>query len=299
MTVDPAEPAADDALSTANPVDLHTHSTQSDGTLPPAALVREAERWGERVLGQTDHDTLDGLAEAEAEADRLGVEVVPGVELSTGGRDGEGEVHLLGYFVDRDDPGLRAGLAAYAEARLTRMERIVERLEALGVSVDPARVRELAGPGTVGRPHIARALVERGHVPDLGEAFARFLGAGRPGFVPRPKVEPEQGIALIRGAGGVAVLAHPFGTGDVEGTVARLVPAGLGGMEVYYGEYGDDARAALREVADRWGIVASGGSDFHGPGVKAGRELGGPPVPLEAVARLRAAANGASVRRSR
>jgi predicted metal-dependent phosphoesterase TrpH len=275
---------------TANPVDLHTHSIHSDGVLAPAALVQEANRRGLRVLGLTDHDTLDGLPEAETEAAVLGLEIVPGVELSTAGRDGEGEVHLLGYFVARDDPDLRAGLATYAQARLDRMERILERLAAAGVPIEAAHVRRLAGPGTVGRPHVARALIERGHVADIGEAFDRYLGAGRPGFVPRPKVEPEQGIALIRGAGGVAVLAHPLSIGDVEGVVARLLPAGLGGIEVYYGEYDEGTRRALRDVADRRGLVPTGGSDFHGPGFKTGRDLGGPPVPWETVERLRAAA---------
>lgn len=273
-----------------NPVDLHTHSIHSDGTLAPAALVQEAARRGLRVLGLTDHDTLDGLAEAEAEADRLGLELVPGVELSTGGQGGEPEIHLLGYFVDREDPELRAGLTGFAGARIERMGLILERLASAGVPVEPERVRRLAGPGTVGRPHIARALIERGHVADMGEAFDRYLASGRPGFVPRPKVEPERGVALIRAAGGVAVLAHPFGTGEVEAVVARLVPVGLGGMEVYYGEYDERARAELGAVAARWGLIPTGGSDFHGPGVKAGRELGGPPVPATSVARLRAAA---------
>lgn len=273
-----------------NPVDLHSHSVHSDGTLTPAALVREAVRRGLRVLGLTDHDTLDGLVEAEAEAARLGLELVPGVELSTGGQDGEAEIHLLGYFVDREDAALRAGLAGFARARLERMGRMVARLAEAGVAIDPERVRRIAGPGTVGRPHLARALIEGGYVADVGEAFDRYLAAGRPGFVPRPKVEPEAGIGLIRAAGGVPVLAHPFGGGDVAATVERLVPAGLLGMEVYYGEYDDRARAELRALAERWGLISTGGSDFHGPGFKAGRELGGAAVPMASVERLRAAA---------
>ncbi len=271
-------------------VDLHSHSTYSDGTLTPAELVHEADRRGVRVLGLTDHDTLDGLAEADAEAARLGLELVPGVELSTGGRGGSGEIHLLGYFVDRDDPDLRAGLAAYAAARLVRLGRIVDRLAAAGLRVDPDHVKRLAGPGTVGRPHIARALVELGHVASIGEAFDRYLASGRPGFVPRPRVDPERGIAQIRAAGGVPVLAHPLGTGDVEATVTWLAPVGLAGLEVYYGEYDEATRNDLRAVADRWGLIATGGSDYHGPNFKPGRELGGPAVPFDAVERLRAAA---------
>ena len=297
----PAAPAAEGAdvappglggRGGASAVDLHPHTTYSDGTLTPAELVQEADRRGLRVLGLTDHDTLDGLAEAEAEAARRGLELVPGVELSTAGRDG-GEIHLLGYFVDRDDSDLRAGLAAYAQARLVRLDHIVDCLAASGIRVDPDHVKRLAGPGTVGRPHIARALVELGHVASIGDAFDRYLASGRPGFVPRPRVEPERAIELIRAAGGVPVLAHPLGTGDVEATVARLAPAGLRGLEVDYGEYDEATRADLRAIADRWDLVATGGSDYHGPGYKLGRELGGPLVPIEAVERLRAAAHPA------
>ena len=283
-------PPRDRGSGGANSVDLHTHSDHSDGLLAPSELVREAARRGLRVLGLTDHDTMGGVAEATAEGARLGIEVVPGVELSTAGQDGAPEIHLLGYFVDPTNPDLLAGLAAYAEGRLHRLDRIVERLATLGLRVDPGRVRRLAGPGTVGRPHVARALVELGYVTDLAEAFDRYLGTGRPGFVPRPKVEPERGIALIREAGGVPVLAHPLASGDVETTLARLVPAGLAGLEVYYGEYDEGERHALRAAADRWGLIPTGGSDYHGPRFKQGRELGGPSVPSETVERLRAVA---------
>ena len=270
-------------------VDLHTHSNASDGVLPPAVLVAEAARWGLRTLGLTDHDTTAGVGEAVAAGARFGVEIIPGVELSTGS-DGDREIHLLGYFIDPEDAKLQARLAEFAHGRRVRVERIVERLTAVGAPVELERVFELAGPGTVGRPHVARALIERGHVATVAEAFERFLRSGRPGFVPRYKVEPERAIALVAGAGGVPVLAHPLGTGDVEGTLGRLVPVGLRGLEVYYGEYDEATRASLREVADRWGLIPTGGSDFHGAGFKPGRDLGGPPVPPESVDRLRAAA---------
>ena len=269
-------------------VDLHTHSTASDGTLAPAALLDEAARWDVRVLGLTDHDTTAGYAEAKAAGDRLGIEVIPGVELSTGD-DTVREIHLLGYFVDPEDAALQDALAEFAEGRRVRIARIVERLAAAGAPVDLDRIMALARGGTVGRPHVARAMIERGHVATVGEAFERYLRSGQPGFVPRYRVTPERAISLVTAAGGVATLAHPLGTGDVEGTVARLVPAGLGGLEVYYGEYDDPTRAALRQIADRWGLIPTGGSDFHGVGFKPGRDLGGPPVPREAVDRLRAA----------
>lgn len=253
--------------------------------------MAEAAALGLRVLGLTDHDTVGGIAEAAAAADRVGIELVPGVELSTGGQDGTREIHLLGYFIDPTDSALLAGLDEYAQGRLDRLGRMARRLADLGVPISAERVRELAGPGTVGRPHVAQALIEAGHAADLRDAFDRFLGAGKPGFVPRPKVEPEDGIGLILGAGGVPVLAHPLGEEDaeLEATLRRLVPAGLRGLEVYYGEYDDEARARLAAVADRWGLIATGGSDYHGPNFRPGRVLGGPPVPLAAVDRLRAA----------
>ena len=270
-------------------VDLHTHSTYSDGLLSPAALVEEAASRGVRFLALTDHDTVAGIPEARAAGDHLGVEVIPGVELSAAFESG-GEVHLLGYFVDIDDPALLEQLAGYGRARATRMERMVERLGRIGAPVGLERVREIAGHGTVGRPHLGRALVEAGHAADLSDAFARYIGGGKPAFVPRPRIDPRDAITLVCGAGGVPVLAHPFSVGDIEGVLDRLVPAGLAGMEVDYGEYDDEGREMLRQTAARRGLIATGGSDFHGPDLRVARELGSVPVPLAAVERLREAA---------
>lgn len=289
QTTPPHTASLDD--SSLHLVDLHTHSTQSDGTLTPTELVRAASERGLRVLGLTDHDTLSGIAEATAEAHGYDVEVVAGVELSTSVSDAHGDipVHLLGYFVDYDDAALRTELAAFANARQTRMERMVEKLNDLGLQITTEDVLTLAGSGTVGRPHIARALVNLGYVSDLREAFERYLGRGCPGFVPRPKVETERGIQMIRRAGGVAVLAHPRDLENIASLLARLAPSGLGGIEVDYGDYDVQTRNALRQTAHHWNLVATGGSDYHGPGIK-GRELGGPLVPLASVELLRAAA---------
>jgi predicted metal-dependent phosphoesterase TrpH len=251
-------------------------------------LVEEAALRGVRILALTDHDTVAGIGEARVAGDRLGVEIIPGVELSAA-LPGGGEVHLLGYFVDVDDPALLAQLAGYARARAERMERMVERLSRIGAPVAPARVREIAGHGTVGRPHLGRALVEAGFAEDLSDAFARYIGGGKPAFVPRPRVDPRDAIALVRAAGGVPVLAHPFSTGGAEGVLDRLVPAGLAGMEVDYGEYSPEDREILRHIAARRGLIATGGSDYHGPDRRAARELGSTPVPLAAVAALRRA----------
>jgi 3',5'-nucleoside bisphosphate phosphatase len=270
-------------------VDLHTHSTWSDGLLSPTALVGEAASRGVRVLALTDHDTVAGIPEAREAGERLGVEIVPGVELSTSLGTG-GEIHLLGYFVDIDDAALLDRLAGYARARADRMERMIARLRRVGAPVDPDRVREIAGHGTVGRPHLGRALVEAGYAADLTDAFDRFIGGGRPAYVPRPRVDPADAIALVRAAGGVPVLAHPFSVGGVESVLDRLAPAGLAGMEVDYGAYSPDDRETLRRIATRRGLIATGGSDYHGPDLRAARELGSVPVPLAAVEALRAAA---------
>lgn len=272
-------------MAPAYPIDLHTHSTVSDGTLTPGDLIREAARVGLRTLALTDHDTIDGVAMARATGQELGIDVVPGVELGTSVE--RREHHILGYFVDIDDPAFQAALVDLAARRMRRAEAMVERLAAVGVSVPLADVLREAGSGTVGRPHLARVLIAHGHAETVNNAFERYLKHGMPAYVPREPFPPEEAIALVLSAGGVAVLAHPWSTGDPEAAVARLLPAGLGGLEVYYGEYDDATRETLRQLADRAGLIPTGGSDFHGPGYRAGRELGGAPVPDDTVARLR------------
>jgi predicted metal-dependent phosphoesterase TrpH len=269
-------------------VDLHTHSTYSDGLLSPAILVEEAASRGVRILALTDHDTVAGIGEARTAGERLGIEIIPGVELSAALPSG-GEVHLLGYFVDVGDPVLLAQLAGYARARAERMERMVERLSRIGAPVALERVREIAGHGTVGRPHLGRALVESGYAEDLSDAFARYIGGGKPAFVPRPPVDPRDAIAMVRAAGGVPVLAHPFSTRGVESVLDSLVPAGLAGMEVDYSEYDPGDREILRQIAARRGLIATGGSDYHGPDGRTAREIGSAPVSLAAVTALRSA----------
>jgi predicted metal-dependent phosphoesterase TrpH len=269
-------------------VDLHTHSNVSDGLLTPTELVQEANRRGLRVLALTDHETVAGLAEAESAAQECGIEFVPSVELNTD--LDRHEVHILGYYVDRDDADLVAALAHLEEQRVERIERMVRQLNAIGKPLDLDRVREIAGPGTIGRPHVARAMIERGYVSSVSEAFDRYLAGGKPGFVPRRRNEPEAAVELIRRNGAVPVLAHPLTTGDVEGILQRLTKVGLLGLEAYYGEYDEAVQQELRATADRWGLIATGGSDYHGEGFKHGRDLGGPSVPMEAVERLRDAA---------
>ncbi|MGI8484931.1 MAG: PHP domain-containing protein [Thermomicrobiales bacterium] len=261
----------------ASHVDLHTHTTASDGLLAPADLVSLACQRGLSVLGITDHDTIDGLPEALATAHDAGLTVVPGVELSTS--IGSHEVHILGYFVDLGDPGFLASLTELAGARRRRIVLMVERLNELGYPIAIEPILAQAESGTIGRPHVARALMDLGVVDTVGEAFERLLKPGKPGWVPRERFSPEDAIALILANGAIPVLAHPFTTGDVGATLTRLVPAGLRGLEVYYGEYSPTQRAELLATAQRWQLIPTGGSDYHGPKFREGRELGSAPVP--------------------
>ena len=270
-------------------VDLHTHTTASDGLLAPAALVSQASGQGLSVLGITDHDTIDGLPEALAAADAVGITLVPGVELSTS--IGGHEVHILGYFVNPDDPAFRASLADLAQSRIRRIERMVARLNELGYPIALEPLLAQAEEGTIGRPHIARALIDLGAVGSVQEAFDTLLTPGKPGFVPRERFTPEDAVALILANGAFPVLAHPYTTGDtsaeVEAVLDRLQAAGLRGMEVFYGEYDTGQHAALLAMAERRGLIPTGGSDYHGPNFKEGRDLGSAPVPAWVWDRLR------------
>lgn len=246
--------------------DLHTHTTRSDGTLSPTELVTRWAGAGVHALSITDHDSMEGMEEAlEAAARFPELELIPGVELSV---DTEhGEVHMLGFWMDWQDRGYRETLARFQESRVGRARTIAQRLTELGAPVTFERIREIAGEATIGRPHVAQALLEAGHVKDNQEAFDRFLAKGKPAYVERDKTTPEEAVRLIRDVGGVAVLAHPNDMGtipDVEAFLAELVSYGLQGMEVDYGSYPQDLRARLRDQAARHHLVATGGSDYHG-----------------------------------
>ncbi|MGC4105444.1 MAG: PHP domain-containing protein [Thermomicrobiales bacterium] len=264
-------------VNPASTVDLHTHTTASDGLLAPAALVSQARAQGLSVLGITDHDTIDGLPEAMSAAEETGITLVPGVELSTSIRGNE--VHILGYFVDPTDAVFLAKLADLAQSRIQRIERMVERLNELGYPIALEPLLAQAESGTIGRPHIARALIEIGAVRSVSEAFDTLLTPGKPGFIPRDRFTPEDAIAMILANGAFPVLAHPFTTGAVEETLDRLQAAGLRGMEVFYGEYDAIQHAELLAIAERRGLTPTGGSDYHGPNFKEGRDLGSAPVP--------------------
>jgi predicted metal-dependent phosphoesterase TrpH len=265
--------------------DFHCHSNRSDGTRSPAELVDLAYANGVRTFALTDHDTLEGIEEARAAAARHpGFTFIPGVELSC---DVPGtEVHMLGLFVDTENAAFRAELDRMRTGRIQRGERIVEALGRMGVPVEWSRVREIAGEASIGRPHIARALIEAGHVADVDEAFARYLDRNSPAYVERERLLPADAIALIHSANGFAVFAHPPFTDDHEEVAATLAEAGLDGIEVYYRHYPPEQVEALRVLAERLGLTPSGGSDFHGLPRENEHEPGQFEMPGEAIDEL-------------
>ena len=258
--------------------DFHTHSTNSDGVRSPTELVDLAYEHGVRVMALTDHDTLDGLDEAEAAAARHpGFLLVPGVELSC---DVPGtEVHVLGYFIDRDDARLQAQLKTFRAGRIDRAQRIIGALERLGAPIAWERVQEIAGEASVGRPHIAQALLEAGHIETFNEAFDRFIGRDGPAYAERSKLEPPEAIEMIGNAGGIAVFAHPGFTKEYEHMAGELADAGLFGLEAYYKHYEPEMVASLVALAERLGVFALGGSDHHGIEREDERQPGEIPLP--------------------
>lgn len=283
-------------------IDLHTHSTVSDGSEAPHRIPEMAAAAGCTAVALTDHDSLDGLAEAGAAAARVGVTLVPGCEVSCRkpppppGRPAiGGSVHVLVYFVEPGAGPLQDELVQLRRDRAERNARLRARLTELGVTVDyDAMVAEAGGEAGLGRPHFARALVRAGAAEDIDDAFDRFLADGRAAYVPKSRLSPADVAALATASGGVAVLAHPLTLGldpsALESLVTELAGAGLGGIEAYYGRYTTDERRALRRLADRCGVVATGGSDYHGtfkPDLEVGTGMGDLDVPdaaLEALA---------------
>jgi predicted metal-dependent phosphoesterase TrpH len=241
-------------------VDLHMHSTASDGSRAPGDVVREAKRVGLCAIALTDHDTLDGLAEAEAVGRELGIRVVRGVELSA--VEGDVETHILGLHLG-DATELEAQLVALREMRRTRAQRIVARLNDLGVRVEFASVLDQAAGGAIGRPHVARALIAEGWAVDFRDAFERYLGNGKPAYVGKDRLAVRDAIDLIHGAGGIAVLAHPASGGTRE-RVEAFVREGIDGVEVRHPSHSSEDIARLGALVEHFSLVPSGGSDWHG-----------------------------------
>ncbi len=262
-------------------IDLHSHSTASDGEYPPREVAQRAAGAGVGVWALTDHDTVSGLEQALAAARPHSIRFVPGIELSC--FLDRREIHMLGHFVDPEHPTLKRFEDFLADKRRERMQEIVRRLAALGVHVTVDEIVAYSGGKTIGRPHISRALVERGYVATVKEGFDRYLGEGKPAYVQRFRLEAEEAIRLIASAGGVTTVAHP---GVKRGDLKRLREAGLAGVEVFHPDHNPSVREKYRRIADELDIVATSGSDFHGEQVAPDRHLGSETMPEGQFARL-------------
>lgn len=262
--------------------DFHTHSNCSDGALTPTALVELAVSRGVQIMALTDHDSVEGIREALQEASRYpGFTLIPGVEMST---DIPGsEVHVLGYFVNPNDGPLQEELAQLRNSRRDRGRRMVEKLRDLGMNVDWEGVQAIAGDGAIGRPHVAQALLEKGCIGSLQEAFDRYIGRNGPAYVERTKITPVETVALLHQRGALPVLAHPRDMEDLEGLLSTLKGAGLVGMEVYYQEYDEASTQRLLAIAHSHDLIPTGGSDYHGLGGEQERLPGDIPLPEEAI----------------
>lgn len=251
--------------------DCHLHSTASDGTLAPQALVEAAAQQGFDLIAVSDHDSTDGVAAAQAAGRVLGVRVLTAAELSCGG---EKEIHILGYGFDPQNAAILDFCRARREDRITRTQNMCAQLTEIGKPVSFDRVRELAD-GVLGRPHVARAMVEAGYVANVREAFDRYLAPGKPGYVPKTNVKVADAVALIRAAGGVAVLAHPMelkmGEMALEALIHEWKSQGLAGIEVYHPSAANNHAAFLERLARRAGMLVTGGSDYHGAAVRDSR----------------------------
>jgi predicted metal-dependent phosphoesterase TrpH len=276
-------------------IDLHLHTTHSDGSFPPAEVVTLAHQANVSALAITDHDITTGLPEAMAAGERLGIEIIPGIEISS--RYGESELHVLGYFLRWEDDLLNQRLTTLRESRHRRNPQIVERLQALGIDITYEEVRAVAGSDSVGRPHIARVLMDKKVVTSAKEAFDRFLANGKPAYVPRDLPTPAEAIRWIKDAGGLAVMAHPTWVKTVQGTLTDLTrelkDAGLDGVEVHYSTHTPRQTREYLDLAKTLGLLVTGGSDFHGltkPDIDVGIGRGSLHVPDHLLPKLKEAA---------
>ncbi|MBI3924572.1 MAG: PHP domain-containing protein [Armatimonadetes bacterium] len=267
-------------------IELHCHTTASDGRHTPEEIVELARAAGLSALAITDHDTTAGIRAAR-EAARGQPEIIPGIEISCYQNR---EIHVLGYFLDPDDPALTENLASMRTAREHRVRAMLEQLQAVGITLSLEQVLEQAGSAILGRPHVARALVAAGHVSSFDDAFERFIGAGKPGYVVRRNLTPVQAAAVIRRAGGVAVLAHP-GLYQSDALVSEILKGGgFSGLEAHHHSHDPKQVRRYKRLARRLGLIATGGSDYHGPEPAHKPSLGQIPVPPETVELLRQAA---------
>ena len=266
-------------------VDLHIHSTVSDGQLSPAEIVRKSAEGGLTVIALADHDSVDGIAPALVAAESFPrLKVIPCVEISTDAS--ESEVHVLGYFVDCIDHGLQAALGELRNSRQQRAQRMVAKLRDLGVPIEWERVKEIAGGGSIGRPHLAQAMLEKGYISSIKEAFTMYIAWGGPAYVERKKMTPGEAVELILQANGLPVLAHPLTINDPEAMVVELKASGLVGIEAYHDGCTAEEITRLVSLAVRYGLIVTGGSDYHGLDDSAETMIGGAGVPIESAEQL-------------
>ncbi len=246
-------------------VDLHLHTTASDGRLSPTELIHLLASQGLKQVAISDHDTTEGLAEAFAAAEEFpDMRIIPAIELST---DIPGdEVHMLGYFLRHEDEELQKILREFRMGRLERGRMMVEKLATLGINIEWERVQEIAGEGSVGRPHIALAMVEKGYCKEPKDAFPEYLGRNGSAYVERSKMTPPEAVDMLIRFGAVPVLAHPAYLNDMETTIAELAEVGIVGLEVHYAQFSSETVQQLARLADRHGLIPCGGSDYHGLG---------------------------------
>jgi hypothetical protein len=280
-------------------VDLHLHTTASDGVMTPSEVVRYAKSKGLRAIAITDHDTIEGLEEGLSEGMRLGFEVIPGIEISA--EHSPGSMHLLGFFLDIGNPLLNERLEYLQKARAERNPKIAERLKSLGVDLNYEEVLEASGGGQVGRPHFAQVLLEKRYVRTFQEAFDRFLKKGAPAYVDKFRFSAREAIRFIKEARGLAVLAHPNTLGlegqKLQDLILRLVGEGLAGIEAFYPEHSALEVAQYKAIAEKYGLLTTGGTDYHGiekNGVDIGGGHGELRFPYSMVEALKAARAGAA-----
>ncbi|MFC1987367.1 PHP domain-containing protein [Chloroflexota bacterium] len=266
-------------------VDLHIHSNASDGRFSPSEVIHKSAEAGLTVIALTDHDTVDGIIPAlEAAKAFPRLKVIPGVEISTD--IAHGEVHVLGYFIDYTQNELQTALGQMRDSRQGRAQGMIAKLRNLGIFIDWARVKEIAGSGSIGRPHIAQAMLEKGYISSIKEAFTKYISQDGPAYFERKKMSPVEAAGLILRANGLPVLAHPFTIDDPEKIVIELKAAGLVGIETYYDSCTTEETSKSVSLANKYGLIVTGGSDYHGLDASTETMLGGANVPIESAEQL-------------
>lgn len=266
-------------------IDLHIHSSASDGRFSPTEIVRKSVALGLTIIALTDHDTVDGIAPALAAAKAFPqLKVIPAVEISTD--VSADEVHVLGYFVDYTGYELQIALERMHSSRQQRAQGMITKLGDLGIHIEWQRVQEIAAGGTVGRPHLAQAMLEKGYIASIKEAFTKYISRSGPAYVERDKMTPQEAVELILRSNGLPVLAHPLFISDPEKLVVELKASGLVGIEAYYDNYTADEIERLVSLANKYNLITSGGSDYHGLDASTETMLGGTDVPMQAAEQL-------------